>query len=240
MTTGRKAGLVRAVFGLIMPRYCAVCGRRLDEGEDDPLCSDCTLGLPYTRFAARRGNPLELLLHGRFAFERATAYMYYERDTNARNLLFNMKYYDHPHVATAMGRRMAVALMETGFFDGIDCLVPVPLARRRLRRRGYNQSERLACGIARVTGLPVERKAVVRRVDNPSQTSRLPAERADNVSNIFALKRPERLAGRHALLVDDVITTGATMASCATTLLAIPGLRLSVLALAVSAAIKEM
>lgn len=239
MTTASRTHWTKAVLNLIAPRYCAMCGCRLTENDDEPLCSACTMNLPYTRFEARRGNPLELLLHGRFAFERATAYLYYERDANARNLLFSMKYYDRPWVATAMGRRMAVALGETGFFDDIDCLVPVPLARRRLRQRGYNQSERLASGLAQITGLPVEQKVVVRRVNNPSQTSRLPALRADNVSGIFALRHPERLAGRHALLVDDVITTGATIASCATTLLAAPQLKLSVLALAVSAAIKH-
>lgn len=227
--------IFRRLGEVICPRHCLLCHRRLAIMERC-LCSACSLSLPYTRYHAAIGNPLELLLHGRFPFERASAYLYYIRGARSRHIIFDLKYYNHPEVGVELGRRMAADILETGFFEGIDVLIPVPLAHRRQQKRGYNQSEWLARGISGVTGLPVEARALKRTVDNPSQTTRTIAERAQNVEGIFALtlKGAALLRGKHVLLVDDVVTTGATVTACADALLQAENVKISILSLSLS------
>lgn len=227
--------IFRRLGEVVCPRHCRLCRRRLAPTERS-LCSACSLSLPYTRYRAAAGNPLELLLHGRFPFEKASAYLYYIRGTRSRHIIFDLKYYNHPEVGLELGRRMAADVLDTGFFEGIEVLIPVPLARRRQKKRGYNQSEWLARGISGVTGLPVEAHALERTVDNPSQTTRTIAERAQNVEGIFALtpKGAALLRGHHVLLVDDVVTTGATVTACADALLQAENVKISVLSLSLS------
>lgn len=227
------------VADMLFPRHCRVCGRRLALGERC-LCSACTLSLPYTGYRGRRGNALELLLHGRFSLRRASAFLYYERYAPTRYLILALKYYGRREVGMEMGARMAAELVGTGFFDGVHCVVPVPLSCRRRRSRGYNQSLLLAQGVSRVTGLPVEDGALVRTKNNPTQTSRARSERMLNVQGIFKTVRQEAVNGRHVLLVDDVITTGATVTACADALQAAGATGVSILSLAVSEHIRRI
>ena len=131
-----------------------------------------------------------------------------------------------------MGRMMAEELKATSFFDGIDLIVPIPLSRKKERQRGYNQSEWIAWGISEATGIPTDTTSVVRTKSNPSQTTLDHRQRRENVRDIFAVRHPGSLEGRHILLVDDVITTGATMLSCAETIARACRVRFSVLSLA--------
>ena len=126
---------------------------------------------------------------------------------------------------------MAEELNEVGFFEGMDMIIPLPLHRNRKRKRGYNQCDFIAEGIKEVTGLPIERDVVLRMVDNTSQTHLLSSERKENVKDIFELKHPETIKGKHLLLVDDVITTGATTISCGKELAKAEGVRISVVSM---------
>ena len=160
--------------------------------------------------------------------------MFYHQNSDYSRIFFSFKYHHRPEVAVSYGRIMAQDLVDTGFFDGIDVIVPVPLSANRFRKRGYNQSERLAEGVRQVTGIPVETRAVARIVDNPTQTHLSTAERMENVKDIFRLVGPACVEGKHVLLVDDMITTGSTLRSCAHTLLEAANVRLSVLTLGAS------
>lgn len=142
-----------------------------------------------------------------------------------------MKYFDHPEVGELMGRMAAEEFAANGFFDGIDVVVPVPLARKRLRERGYNQSFEIARGVWEVTSLPVDRKAVKRKSFKGSQTRMNRWQRNDNVKDVFMLKRADGLAGKHILIVDDVVTTGATVISCAEELMKCGDVKFSVMSL---------
>ncbi len=206
--------IVSELLDLLFPRRCAVCGSRLLT-EEKAVCAACTFGLPYTGFRGALSNPVERMFWGKFPLGRASAYMFYRRDTDSRNVVFWLKYYGHSEIGIEMGRRMAAELAGTDFFGGMDVIVPVPLSRRRIRRRGYNQSLMLARGISAVTGIPVNTRLLRRTVDNPSQTHRTRTERIDNVTGIFRAAAVERIRGRHILLVDDVVTTGATLTACA-------------------------
>jgi ComF family protein len=125
---------------------------------------------------------------------------------------------------------MALDVLNT--FNDIDVIVPVPLHKSRLRKRGYNQSEYIAAGLAEVMHKSMDARSLYRTTANPSQTKKKRYERWTNVEDIFALKNPQRLSGRHILLVDDIVTTGATLEACAIALLKAENVKVSILTLA--------
>ena len=133
-----------------------------------------------------------------------------------------------------LGRCMAAELLPVGFFQGIDYIIPVPLFDGRYRERGYNQSEMLANGVSAMTGCEVLEQVLVRSCDTDTQTRKSHYERWLNVKDVFRYVQKKDLAGKHILLMDDVFTTGATIVACADAFKDIPGLRISVLALAVA------
>lgn len=227
----KKISLWHRLLDLLAPRLCVVCGRRLSPTEQ-VLCASCNMHLPRTGFQHdAQDNILARLFWGIIPVERAAALFYYEASSKNSNILYDLKYHDHPEIGMEMGRLLAREFAEAGFFDDISLIVPVPLARSRERHRGYNQSRCIAEGISSVTGLTVCDRAVRRTVFEKSQTQMRHWERQENVEGVFRLVDAEAVRGRHLLLVDDVVTTGATMAACARELLTAGDVRLSLLAL---------
>ena len=195
----------RRLLDLFAPRLCCICGQRLTPTEEE-ICISCNLGLPRTGYAA---SPLDNLLSrrfwGRIPVERCASLYFYKVHSHTKRPVLRLKYMDHPG--------------EEGFFEGMDRMIPIPLAKTRMRERGYNQSEMIARGIAEVTGLRVETEVAVRSTFKGSQTRLGRMERFDNVEGLFSVRHPERIAGRHLLIIDDVITTGATTSTLARELL---------------------
>ncbi len=140
---------------LFFPRQCAVCGEPLQEGED-AICLKCNMSLPRTGYHLRVDNPVERMFWGKFPLEHATSYFFYQKGSDFRRILHLLKYGGRKDLGEIMGRFMAAELLESGFFRGIDVIVPVPLHPRKQRIRGYNQSEYIARGIAAVTGLSLD------------------------------------------------------------------------------------
>ena len=223
--------LAESLADFLFPRYCVCCRGRLSLREQT-LCSACLLNLPRMRHASFTDNDVTRVFWGLVPVGKGTAWFHYPKDSGYSRILSELKYHDHPEVGTAMGRIMGEELLAQGFFDGMDLIVPVPLARRKERQRGYNQSDYIARGIAGVTGLPADTGCVRRTVANPSQTRLTDAQRRENVRHIFAVTRPELLEGRHVLLVDDVMTTGATLLACAEAVATARPRLVSILALA--------
>jgi ComF family protein len=176
-------------------------------------------------------NPMARLFWGQFPVEKASAWFYYRPHSDPSKMIYDLKYHDRPDIGEDMGRLMANEMQLAHFFDDIDALLPVPLSRKRLRQRGYNQSEQLAVGISDITHLPVVTKALRRKHFMKSQTQLSRHERQENVDDMFELRDGNLLEGRHVLLIDDICTTGATLTACADVLKSIPGIRLSVLTL---------
>lgn len=174
------------------------------------------------------------LFWGLAPFERAAALLDYEPHSEVARLIYQLKYADQPDIGEDMGRLMANEMQLAGYFDGIDLLVPVPLSRKRLRQRGYNQSERLAEGVSQITGLPVESGLLYRRHFKQSQTTLNRQKRQENVADMFYVRHAERAVGRHILLIDDICTTGATLTACAEALKGIEGIRMSALTLGIT------
>ena len=163
--------------------------------------------------------------------ERATALFYYESHAETANILYELKYKNHPEVGEVMGRLMAKELQPSGFFDGIDGIVPIPLAKKRQRQRGYNQSLEIVRGISAITSLPIYNKVVRRKAFEGSQTNKGRWERNENVEGVFELKEASAIQGKHLLMVDEVVTTGATIIACAKELCKAGHVKVSVLAL---------
>jgi ComF family protein len=191
------------------------------------------LHLPRTTFQfTPYDNVVAQLFWGLLPVERAAALFFYEPHSETAQLLYQLKYNQRPDIGEDMGRVMAQEMQLARYFDDIDVLLPVPLSPKRLRQRGYNQSEMLARGISDITRLPIDTRAVCRDHFHQSQTSLTRLERRGNVEDIFRLRHPKRLEGRHVLLIDDVCTTGATLMACGEAIRHVPGIRISVLTLA--------
>lgn len=226
-----KVSFWHQLLDLLAPRLCVVCGRRLSLTEQ-VLCVSCNMHLPRTGFHQDAyNNVMARLFWGIIPVERVAALFRYEAGSSVSNIIYNLKYHDQPEIGRVMGHLMAAEFSEAGFFGGIDAIVPVPLAKKRQRQRSYNQSLYIAKGISRATGLPIYDKVVCRTKFVQSQTQIDHWERQKNVENVFKLKDADAIRGRHILLVDDVVTTGATMAACARELLKAGDVRLSLLSL---------
>jgi ComF family protein len=229
-----SASYFKSLINLFFPRCCIVCGKPLVQGEEF-LCTSCNINLPRTRYYLEKDNPIEKLFWGRTKLERACSFLYYYRGSDLRHVIYRFKYKGGNEVAEMMGRYMAAEMHDSNFFGGIDLLVPVPLHPKRLKERGYNQSEWLARGISAVTGITVETNALQRIKNVNTQTHKSSFERWENVKDIFVLQNPELIRNKHVLLIDDVLTTGATVLSCITALSKGDNVKISALTLAVAA-----
>lgn len=222
-----------SLMEFFFPRTCPVCGRMLTETEKD-LCVSCLMELPYTKIGNTHCNEFEKTFWLEIPICRASTLLYYGRDNATTEILHLMKYDHRRDLCISMGIILANRLKPTGFFQGIDLIVPVPLHPNKLRLRGYNQSELLSQGISHVMGIPLCTAAIIRRVDNPTQTQKSFASRREGPDDLFAAS-PEAcrlLKAKHVLLVDDVLTSGATMIACAKTIADVPDITISILTLA--------
>ncbi len=218
------------LLDFIFPRHFVVCGEILSSGEKD-ICVNCLVSLPLIDEQHR--SEIEKIFWGIVPVERAASYIYYRKGSPYNRLLHYLKYKERPEVGVRLAVAAAKELAPTGFFDGVELIVPLPLSGKKLRRCGYNQCDYIAGGISKVTGIPVAKGCVQRTVANETQTHKNRDERWRNVQGIFAVNNVEPLRGRHILLVDDVLTTGATLASCSATLVA-AGCKVSLFTLAYS------
>lgn len=214
---------------LIFPRHCCVCGEVLSRQEQD-MCLDCLYKLP--KIEKIHLSELEKVFWGRFDVERVTAYFYYQKESPYNRLLHKMKYGNHPEVGMRLALMAAEQLSKEGFFDGIDAIVPLPLSKKKRRQRGYNQCDYIAEGLSQTTGIPVLKDCVVRNKSNETQTHKTRDERWRNVEGIFSLANPELIEGKHILLIDDILTTGATLTNCAIAIKSGCNCRISVFTLA--------
>lgn len=231
-----KPSFLTKVLDFVSPRLCVICGRRLLPSQP-LLCSHCTLHLPVTDYyLSPLDNPMARLFWGLFPIERASALFFYEPKASTRELIYDLKYRGFPMIGEEMGALIARHYQPAGFFEGVDAIIPVPLTRRRMWQRGYNQSEMLARGIREVTGLQILTDVLKRTSFKGSQTKKNQWERRENVDGVFRLVRPDDIRGKHILLIDDIITTGATIVACADELCKAGDVKISVLSLGLTKA----
>ena len=226
-----KTSFWTRILDLISPRQCVICGERLSVTER-ALCSSCYLHLPRTSYQfTPYDNPMTQLFWGLAPVSRAAALFFYEPHSEGAQLVYDLKYADRPDIGEDIGRMMAEEMRVAGYLEEVDMIVPVPLSPKRQQQRGYNQSEEIAQGVSEITGLPILKKAVRRTVFEGSQTNKGRWERHDNVEHVFELIDAKAVSGRHLLLIDDVVTTGATCLACAKALCQAGDVRISILSL---------
>ncbi len=219
--------------GIFFPRLCPGCGRSLLSHED-VLCTGCWMELPRTRFHEDPSNPVSQTFWGRVPLVQASAFLYYLKGNRVQRLIHQLKYKGQRELGSFLGEEYGTELKKMGGLDGADLIIPVPLHPKKQRTRGYNQSELIAEGLGKGLGIPVEAGILIRRKATQTQTRKTRYRRWENVEGMFGLKNPERLSGKSLILVDDVITTGATLEACARELLKVKDVKLSVVALAYS------
>ena len=231
----------RRLLDLIAPRLCVVCGHRLSVTEE-VICSKCNFHLPRTGFHLNAyENEMARLFWAQIPIERASAFFYYEPHAETANIIYELKYKNRPEIGTIVGRMLAKEIQPSGFFEGIDGMIPIPLAKKRQHQRGYNQSEEIAQGISEITGLPIYNKVVRRNSFKGSQTNKGRWDRQENVEHVFELLDAQAVSNelldaqavsnKHLLLIDDVVTTGATCIACAKALCQSGNVRISILSL---------
>lgn len=227
-------GALRDIFNLFFPPLCPMCGEKMEHGSGI-ICARCRWEIPLTGFGSQIENPVCKMFWGHLPIVNASAFAYFIQDGRFRRLIHSFKYRDAWRLAYDMGLWYGHELREGGLYADVDIVVPVPLHLRKRLKRGYNQSEYIARAIAKALSVEVDTRSVVRRVHNKSQTQRKKSERWDNVKGIFKVGNTQSLSGKHILLVDDVLTTGATIISCGEAICrAVPDCRLSIATLAVS------
>ena len=199
---------------LLLPRLCPVCGKQLMKSED-VLCAFCAIQLPRYRVTNIEDNLLLRMIWDKADVRRATTFLTYNHFSPYHNLIIDFKFHGKRDLAFRLGKWAALEAKKQDFWEGVDALVPVPLTRWRRFERGYNQAEILARGMSEVTGLPVVN--LIKRTKNRTPQSKLSGyERLKNAEGIYrAINIPEEWRGKRLVLVDDVMTTGTTLAACA-------------------------
>lgn len=230
--------LLNAIFAdtlhLFYPHLCTGCGSDLLK-EDSQLCLHCIHALPHTHFAGMAGNPVEKQFWGRLPIQAGHSEFYFTKEFLLQHLIHQLKYKGDTHIGFYLGELMGHSLLNSGRFSGIDALVPLPLYSTKERKRGYNQAAIICNGISSAMNIPVLSGVVIRQYATETQTRKHRAERWENVSGSFTITDNEKLKGKHLLLVDDVVTTGATLEACGTVILQQPGVKLSIATLAYAA-----
>lgn len=212
---------------LFYPHICTGCGSDLLP-ETNLLCLKCITNLPRTNFAQHANNPIEKIFWGRLPLVAAHSEFYFAKESLLQHLIHQLKYKGNQQIGMYLGGLMGTSLLISNRFNKLDYLVPLPLYPDRERKRGYNQAMVICNGMSAVMNVPVLSASISRKKFTETQTKKHRTERWENVEGSFVINDPEKLEGKNLLLVDDVITTGATLEACGSMLTNMNGVRLSV------------
>lgn len=218
---------------LFYPKLCICCGNRLIV-EEQFICLHCMYNLPKTNHLSSECNKLEDFFAGRFPFVKISAFAYFVKGGSIQKIVHEIKYKNNPKLGIYIGKLCGKDIIKDSNFENIDYIVPIPLHKERLRKRGYNQSLMIAKGISEVTRKPINSDNLIRIIDNPSQTKNSRFSRWKNAEGIFEIKDKSIFENKHILLIDDVITTGSTVEVCSKLTLKCVNTKISIYALGCS------
>lgn len=226
-----KFQLLNYLAELLYPRLCVVCGDKLIE-QENWICLHCLHHIPRTNFHLDNNNPVAQLFYGKVSIENATSYFYFSKGSKYQTLLHDLKYKGMKELGEEMGKHFAIDLLQSPEFMSVDIICPVPLHPTKEKKRGYNQSWWIASGIAKQMNKELSSNNLCRITATETQTRKSRFERYLNVDGIFELQTPEAFSGKHILLIDDVVTTGATLEACASAILSATNAKVSIATLA--------
>ena len=216
---------------LIFPELCVACRAGLMANEDR-LCTDCLYNLPFTNFHLQPDNIVARQFWGKLPIKGAYSLYYFNKGGNIQNMMHLFKYNGMHSIGNMLGNIAGKQLLQNEVFNSVEVIIPVPLHKKRLKERGYNQSASFADGLSQKMGVKVDIDNLVRNVATKTQTHKSRFARFENMQEVFAVARPADLINKHVLLVDDIVTTGSTLEACGIELLKVPGLKLSIATIA--------
>ena len=226
-------GFGKDFIALFFPELCKICKNRLMYREKF-ICTSCFFNLPEINYWSQNDNSAEKRFFGKFDIVHAYSLFRYVKDSDFHQLFVELKYRGCKELGNYLGEYFAGKMKDADLCNDIDFLVPVPLHPKRYKKRGYNQCERIGEGMASVLKKELISNNLYRKKATVTQTRKGVYERWENVSDIFDLKNPKEFAGKHILLIDDVLTTGSTITACAEALKSVENIRISVATLAIT------
>lgn len=219
--------VIDSLINLLFPNVCAACGTLLLKGEKT-VCTTCRYLLPRTKYELYQDNPLMLNFLGQMPFNAVTAEFFFSKTGHVQALIHGLKYHGAKGNGVFLGQEIGKSIKDAPAFQKIDFIIPIPLHPKKEKIRGYNQSMVIAQGIGEETGIPIAHNYLIRKAFTATQTKKSREERWENVKDIFDVINVEKLEGKHVLLVDDVITTGATLMAAGKALYKVKNIKVSV------------
>lgn len=223
--------ILKDIFTIFFPEVCLSCNEYLATNES-VICLNCRHDLPLTNFSFEENNLIEKSFYGRIPLENATSLFYFFKKGNVQRLIHELKYNKQQQVGTFIGNWLGEQLVESNRFSTIDCIIPVPLHPKKLKKRGYNQVTTFGESLAKKLAIPFYSTILIRVSSTNTQTKKLRFDRWKNVQELFHVQNNFTLENKHILLIDDVITTGATLEACYDALNKTKNLKISIACMA--------
>ena len=221
------------IANIFYPNTCQGCSVVLTTNENT-ICTNCLYELPLTKYLKNNDNAIEKKFYGRIKIEKATSLLFYHKKGIVKELIHNLKYRGQEKIGSFLGNWLGREIKKYGFYNDIDYIIPVPLHKKRLKERGYNQVTKFGEQLAYHLNKPLKENLLLRKSANFTQTKKSRIDRWKNVKEIFSVSNISALENKHILLIDDIITTGATLESCANVLLKAKNIRISIAVMAVA------
>ncbi len=226
-------GCFSDLISLFYPQLCYACYNSLTQNERG-ICVYCRVCLPVTNFHLEDNNHLKQKFYGRLQLEDAVALFYFVKHSYVQNLLHNLKYRKHREISSILGKWLIGECIKVGKFTDVDCVIPIPLYKTKYKKRGYNQVEGFAMEIAKKLSIKLVLESLVKLSATRTQTRKSRFSRWENVQTVFKLKDGKVFENKHVLLVDDIITTGATIEACCIQFQDIKGVKISIACMAMA------
>ena len=222
---------IKDLVHIFFPEQCVICEKTLSDGEY-LVCVFCRHDLPLTNFCFEKNNIVETSFYGRVSLQAATSLFYFYKKGNVQKLIHELKYRDNEEIGNFIGNWLGDNMVQSKRFDEVDCIIPVPLHSKKLRQRGYNQVTKFGKSLSEKLQIPFMDDVLLRKTYAKTQTIKQKEERIQSIEGIFGLSDKNKIQNKHVLLIDDIITTGATIEACCLALKEIPSVRISLATMA--------
>jgi len=225
--------MLKSLINLFFPTVCAACKSFILSNENI-ICTICRHELPLTNHHLNPENEAFKKFYGRIPVEHASALLYFHKKGMVQELIHNLKYKGHEEIGAVLGEWYAEDLKNSGILNNVDAIIPVPLHKKRLKERGYNQVTKFGMALSDNFNIPLNTKILIRNVYSKTQSKKNLLGRSEGIESVFDVAFSEKDYNKHFLLIDDVLTTGSTLEACSKALLKIPGAKISIVCMAMA------